>query len=200
MFKVGLTGGIASGKSTVCQLFSEYKVDIIDADIISKELVQPGQQCLSEIEDSFGSDFLTEKGELDRRRLRTFIFNDPTAKKRLEQIMHPRIRQRIAYLSEQTQSSYVILSIPLLIESNMQNLVDRILVVDISRKKQLERLCRRDDIDQQLAEQMINSQVSRAHRLSYADDVIDNNGQQTALALNVKLLHNQYLNQAISPK
>jgi hypothetical protein len=81
MFKVGLTGGIASGKSTVCQLFSEYKVDIIDADIISKELVQPGQQCLSEIEDSFGSDFLTEKGELDRRRLRTFIFNDPTAKK-----------------------------------------------------------------------------------------------------------------------
>jgi len=200
MFKVGLTGGIASGKSTVCQLFSEYKIDIIDADIVAKELVQPGQECLSEIEQSFGADFIMDNGELDRRALRTFIFNDPAAKKRLEQIMHPRIRKRMLYLSKQATSSYVILSVPLLIESNMQGLVDRIVVIDISREMQLERLCLRDNIDLKLAKKMVSSQVSRSQRLNFADDVIDNNGQQTTLALTVKHLHNQYLNHAISSK
>jgi len=192
MLKIGLTGGIASGKSTVCKLFSQHKIPIIDADIIAQQLVMPGQDSLPEIVQLFGPKILNNDGSLNRQTLRQLIFSDDIAKQQLEKILHPKIRQQLQQQSEKQLSSYCILAIPLLVEANMNDLVERILVLDIAPSLQLERLCQRDDISVHDAQLIINKQCSSAQRLAVADDVIRNNGSFENLAFQIQLLHQKY--------
>lgn len=196
MFKIGLTGGIASGKSTVCQLFAQHGIPIIDADIIAKQLVEPKQAAYNEIIQTFGEHSCLENGQLNRHYLRQLIFSDSKAKQQLETILHPRIRQQLFQQSNAKDSPYCILAIPLLIEANMTPLVDRVLVIDIDLASQLHRLCERDNVSTDEARLIINSQVSREQRLSYADDIILNNDTPEQLTKQVNNLHEKYLSLA----
>lgn len=196
MFKVGLTGGIASGKSTVSDLFSELGITIIDADKIARDLVEINQPCYQQIVSRFGTDILLDNLQLDRQKLRHIIFHDERAKKELEAILHPTIRQQLEIQSDLALSPYCILSIPLLIEANMTSIVDRTLVIDTSSEIQLSRLCDREKIPADEALRMINSQVSRQQRLRYADDIVINNDSVDALKDQVKTLHKTYTNLA----
>ncbi|NQZ54777.1 MAG: dephospho-CoA kinase [Piscirickettsiaceae bacterium] len=196
MLKIGLTGGIASGKSAVCQLFSQYDIPIIDADIIARQLVEPGLPAFKEIVLTFGSNIVQQDGYLNRSLLRQLIFTDSAAKKQLETILHPKIRQQLSSQSQQYSSQYCILVIPLLIEADMQDLVDRILVIDLSPEQQLQRLCQRDQLSPDDAQMIINNQCARHQRLSIADDIIDNNNTPEILAQSVTKLHQKYLNLA----
>lgn len=193
MFKIGLTGGIASGKSTVCRLFSQYGIPIIDADIIARQLVKPKQEAYNEIVQAFGERCCKANGELNRQYLRQLIFSNAQEKKQLEAILHPRIRTQLIQQSNTQNTPYCILAIPLLIESNMTECVDRILVLDIDLPIQLSRLCERDNIAVDNAQLIINSQVSRQQRLACADDVITNNNGYEQLKKSVIHLHKKYL-------
>jgi len=190
--KVGLTGGIASGKSTICQIFSNWSVPIIDADIIARNLVQPGQSCLDAIVEAFGPTLLQNDGHLDRQALRAIIFSDITAKRQLESILHPKITQELQLQSSRVDTDYCIVAIPLLIEAGLQNSVDRILVIDIDSQIQLSRLCLRDNLLPEEAQKIINAQCSREDRLHYADDIIVNDSNTTHLEASVNKLHAKY--------
>jgi len=193
MLKVGLTGGVASGKSTVTELFSQYNIAIIDADIIAKELVAPDQDAFKEIVQTFGKTVVGFDGSLNRQNLRKLIFSDPIAKQKLENILHPRIRQQLLQQSQDCTTIYCILAIPLLVEANMTDIVDRIVVTDIDPALQLSRLCQRDNISEKEALNMINSQCNRQHRMTISDDVIVNNGSLDSLKQRVDELHHYYL-------
>jgi dephospho-CoA kinase len=193
MLVVGLTGGIGSGKSTVAELFSKLDIPVIDADQASRAVVQPGQPALETIVSRFGSDMLNPDGSLNRGRLRELIFSDDDARKELEALLHPLIR---TWMQEQLQgldTPYAILSIPLLIESGRMDTVDRVLVVDLPEQQQIERVCRRDDISEQQAHAILETQVSRQRRLAAADDIIDNSAGPNALEDQVQALHLMYL-------
>ncbi|MBE9532877.1 MAG: dephospho-CoA kinase [Proteobacteria bacterium] len=192
MLKVGLTGGIASGKSTVCDLFSQHNIPIIDADVIAKELVEPNQAALKEIVILFGDDILLNNGSLDRKQLRQLIFSDPEAKRQLEDILHPRIRQQLIQQSSRLSAPYCILVIPLLLEANMLDLVDRVIVVDTDETQQIKRICQRDNISSIDAQAIISSQATIKQRLAIADDIISNNTSIESLALLVDKLHKKY--------
>jgi dephospho-CoA kinase len=191
--RIGLTGGIASGKSAVATAFANLGVPVIDTDALARSLVQPGEPALAAIVNRFGTAILLTDSNLDRRQLRQRIFEDPAEKQALEAILHPAIRAAQNTLSAQLGGAYQIHVIPLLIETHSQSLYDRILVVDCSRETQLARLLRRDDIDLELAEQMLAAQVSRDERLKYADEVLDNNGVVTEIPEKVAFLHQHYL-------
>lgn len=193
MIKVGLTGGIASGKSTVCQLFNNLGIVIIDADIIARELVEVGKPCYQAIVESFGHQVVKEKGVLNRQYLHQLIFSNPTAKQQLEQILHPAIRQQLLEQAKLVQSPYCILAIPLLVEANMVGLVDRVIVIDVNPETQLQRLVTRDGMTPIQAQLIINTQCSRMDRLAIADDVIDNNKSADELVKIVDQLHAKYL-------
>ncbi len=194
MLKIGLTGGIASGKSTVCQLFAQYNVPIIDADIIARALAEPNQPAFSRIVALFGSAVLQDNGVLDRKRLRQLIFSAIPAKHQLEAILHPLVHKELSRQSDQQASSYCILVIPLLVETGMHDLVDRVLVINVDPKKQEQRLCRRDHIPQQDALAIIKQQASQIERIAIADDIIDNNATIAALAPLIDDLHQHYIN------
>ncbi len=195
MLKIGLTGGIASGKTTVSDLFRSLGITIIDADVLAREIVEPQQPALNEIVMHFGKQLVDKKGALERKKLRALIFSDADKRKQLEVIMHPRIRQRIfdqvALVAK--NSHYCIISIPLLIENNWQNMLDRILVVDIDEALQLSRTCQRDNISQKSALAIIQSQASRQQRLSFANDIIRNDGDKANLQQQILKLHKNYL-------
>jgi dephospho-CoA kinase len=193
LLKIGLTGGIASGKSTVCALFERYEVPIIDADLIARQLVEPNEEAYSEIIQCFGQAILQKDKTINRKKLRQIIFSDPASKQILENILHPKIRQQLILKVQQLYAPYIILAIPLLIESNMHNLVDRTLVIDIAPGLQLKRLQQRDKISQKQAQAMINTQCSQEQRLAYADDIIDNNNQPATLGKQTELLHQKYI-------
>jgi dephospho-CoA kinase len=193
MFVVGLTGGIGSGKSTVAELFAKLDVPVIDADQASRAVVQPGEPALNAIVDQFGEEMLHPDGTLDRGRLRELIFHNETARKELEALLHPLIRAWMQQQLQELDTSYAILSIPLLVESNRTETVDRVLVVDLPEQQQIERVCRRDDINEQQAHAILASQASRQQRLAAADDVIDNSGNPEALEQQVQALHLMYL-------
>lgn len=200
VFRVGLTGGIASGKSTVSQLFAAHDIDIIDADIIARELCQPGRVSYHAIVEHFGKQVLLEDMQLNRPALRELIFSDPQARQQLERILHPAIRQQMFQQSDETSSPYCILVIPLLIEANMQSCVDRILVVNVDNQSQLSRLQERDNLSAAQATQQIAAQLGPAQRLQYADDIIDNSTGNDSLKFQVSQLHALYCQLAETKK
>lgn len=198
MLKVGLTGGIASGKSTICRLFSRYNVPIIDADIIARELVEPDQPAFDEIVQLFGQSIVRSNGTLNRPTLRQLIFSSSKAKKQLENILHPKISEQLQQQSDKLDTPYCILAIPLLIESKLQHSVDRILVIDIDLDQQLKRLCSRDNISITDAQKIIDSQCNRQQRLSAADDIVINNQSFTHLEKIINNLDKKYRHLASS--
>jgi dephospho-CoA kinase len=201
-FRVGLTGGIGSGKTTVALRFKELGVPVIDADEIAHDLVAPGQSALAEVVAKFGSDVLTGDGQLDRRRLRNQIFDKPELRKELEAILHPLIRQEMERRSAAAQGPYVVMAIPLLVEGGDATRVDRILVVDLDEELQLQRVMARDGVTLVQARAILAAQASRATRLKVADDVLMNQGSIADLRQAVDLLHESYLRHrgAGSPK
>ncbi|HES76666.1 MAG TPA: dephospho-CoA kinase [bacterium] len=196
MLTIGLTGGIASGKSTVAQQFAALGVPVIDTDVIARELVAPEQPALSAIVAHFGAQALRPDGQLNRPWLRQRIFSDASARSALNAIMHPRIRAQVGFELDalrQKPPAYVIVVVPLLVESqNYDDLVQRVAVVDLPEEEQLRRLKARDNIDTTQAQAILDSQASRSQRLQRADDVIDNSGTTTELASQVETLHEHY--------
>ena len=188
-FVVALTGGIASGKSAVAARFAARGAGVIDADVVARELVAPGQPALAEIVAAFGAQVLDADGALDRRALRERVFADAAARKRLEAILHPRVRVALRERAMAIEAPYALLVIPLLVESGHYDWVDRVVVVDAPRAMQRTRLIARDGIDASLADAMLDAQASREQRLAIADDVIDNDGVPADLDRAVDALH-----------
>lgn len=191
--RIGLTGGIASGKSLVADLFAARGVPVIDTDVIARDVVRPGQPALGEIEREFGADVLEPGGGLDRRHLRELIFADEARRRALEAILHPRIRSEAVRRSAAEGGDYQIIVVPLLVESPMRQFMDRILVVDCSEQTQLERLLARDTETEEQARRILAAQASRETRLGIADDVLENEGTKEEAAAQVERLHRQYL-------
>lgn len=192
-FTVALTGGIASGKSAVEQRFRAHGVHVYDADQASRVVVEPGSEGLGAIVDAFGDEVLDAHGRLDRPRMRERVFADPTARKTLEAIVHPRIRQWMLDRVQADEGPYAMLAIPLLAENiGHYRWVDRIVVVDVPEAMQLQRLMARDGMDEDLATRILATQASRTARLGLADDVIDNSGPESALEPQVAALDQRY--------
>ena len=193
MLKIGLTGGIGCGKSTVARVFEQLKTPVIDADEIAHQLVAIGQPALAQIQQEFGTDVLNPDGSLNRKKLRELIFSDPEQKQKLESILHPLVYRSIQAKIKQLNTPYCIICIPLIFETNMTHLVDRILVVDCSVETQIKRVRKRDNMAIERIQSIIDSQVSRAFRKAHTNDLIDNSVTDDRLAEEVKKLHNLYL-------
>ncbi|NNF17990.1 MAG: dephospho-CoA kinase [Gammaproteobacteria bacterium] len=194
--RIGLTGGIASGKSTVANLFCELGITVIDADLIAREVVLPGSPGLEELIAALGTDLLKADGQLDRKLLRKMMFSDPAIKDTVTGILHPKIRETMLQRSAAAAGPYHILDIPLLIETGWQHHLDRVLVVDCAPEVQLQRLIARDGGTREEAQRILHTQSSRKERLAVADDVIDNNHSLAALSQQVYQLHQRYLRNA----
>ena len=193
-FVVGLTGGIGSGKSAVGKLFADRGVTVIDTDAIAHELTAPGGGAMTAIRAEFGDTVTTAEGALDRAAMRTLVFADPPARKRLEAILHPLIRVESEQRLEASASPYAILMVPLLIESgDYRKRVDRVAVVDCREETQIERVMRRNGLARAEVERILVAQATRAQRLAAADDVIDNDGSLAELEPRVEQLHASYL-------
>jgi dephospho-CoA kinase len=190
--RVALTGGIASGKSTVSKLFAQRGVPIIDADVIAREVTAPDTALVEQIYQHFGVDLRQSDGTLDRAALRKRIFADPEQRRQLENLVRPAIRARSEELTAQVRDPYLIHVIPLLVETHSASRFDRVLVVDCSEQVQLQRLLARDGNDLPQARAMLASQASRAQRLAAADDVILNEGALAPLEAAVAALHVKY--------
>lgn len=194
MFAVGLTGGIASGKTTISDLFAQRGVPVIDTDVISRDLLEPGEQAYSQVRAHFGDEVVAADGRIQRARLREIVFNDRRQKSWLETMLHPLIYQRsLDTIRRHRRDAYVLVVIPLLFETNFQALVDRILVVDCPAAVQIERLTARDGISVDLARKMIAQQLSNEDRIARAHDVIDNSKDGADLDAEVERLHRKYL-------
>jgi len=191
--RVGLTGGIASGKSLVANMFVKLGAELLDADQVAREVVAPGEPVLAAIRDAFGAEVLTSRGELDRAALRKLVFADAGKRRTLDALLHPLIRARLLARLDQVRRPYAIIAVPLLVETDFAALVDRVAVVDCPESLQLERLMRRDGIPRTEAIAMIAAQADRATRLRAAHDVIDNSGDVEATRRQVALLHHRYL-------
>ncbi len=194
--RIGLTGGIGSGKSTVARLFANKGIPIIDADVIARKLVEPGEPALAEIARSLGNEFVSGDGQLHRTRLREAIFENESKRLRLEAILHPRVAKIVEEEVASLDSPYSIIVIPLLFEAAQEHLVDRVLVVDTTEESQVERVITRDHIDEEKVKQIMASQLDRKSRLSRADEVIMNDGDKSGLEYQVNRLHECYLQMA----
>jgi dephospho-CoA kinase len=190
---VGLTGGIASGKSLVGAMFVKLGASLIDTDVVAREVVALGTPGLAAVTAQFGPGVLLPSGELNRPALRTLVFADDAKRRQLEAILHPLIRSRTRAKLGELEAPYALVAVPLLVETNFGELVDRILVVDAPESAQLERLMRRDAIPRAEALEMLRAQVDRATRLKAAHDVIDNSGTTDATRRQVESLHRRYL-------
>ena len=198
MFRVGLTGGIACGKTTVADLFAALGAHIIDTDELARDVVEPGEPALESVIEHFGSSILNDDGRLNRRALRRLVFSDPEKRHLLEQILHPSIRQRMIESSAIVRGPYQVLVIPLLVESHSDGHVDRVLVVDCDEEVQIRRLMNRDHESRENAEEMMATQISRQDRLDHADDIIDGESSLEALQQRVKQLDQYYRELATS--
>jgi len=192
MLRIGLTGGIASGKSTVAELFAARGVTVLDTDRIAREVVEPGQPALAALVQALGSDILSRDGRLDRALLRRRIFADAAARRTVEGILHPAILEALGRQSVVAPGPYQVLVIPLLVEGDYAGLVDRVLVVDCPEELQVERLMNRDGETREGALAMLAAQVSRRERLAAADDVIVNDGPAGVLERQVAGLDSKY--------
>jgi len=192
--KIGLTGGIGSGKSTACDIFSELGVPVIDADVIAHELVKPGMPAFNEIKIIFGTEIISSDGTLDRKIIRDKVFANEIDRKKLENILHPAVYEEISIQVKNINSKYCIISIPLLLETNASKTVDRILVIDVPRELQLERASNRDKTNKSDIDAIIDSQISRKDRLSAANDIVDNKGNINDLRKKICDLHKFYSN------
>jgi dephospho-CoA kinase len=189
---IAVTGGVASGKSEVTRRFEALGVPIIDADLVARQLVEPGMPALADIVQRFGTAVLTHGGDLDRRRLRDIVFADAAARRDLEAILHPRVRESLRTGAASAHGPYVLLAIPLLVESRHYDWVSRVLVIDVPSEVQLARVMQRDGVERASAIAMIAAQATRAARLALADDVIINDGPLAALDAIVARLHARY--------
>lgn len=199
-FIVGLTGGIASGKTTVANLFEERGVTLIDTDQLARDVVEPGTPALAQLVTVFGADILDAAGRLDRRRMRDRVFAAPAERRVLESITHPAIRAELVRRSQTARGPYQIHVIPLLAEGRNRAAFDRVLVVDCPTEAQLERLMQRDGSSAEQARQMLAAQATREQRLSVADDVIHNDGRIEHLEPQIDALHARYLTLAASKR
>ncbi|MBU6198100.1 MAG: dephospho-CoA kinase [Xanthomonadaceae bacterium] len=200
-FVIALTGGIATGKSATAQRFAQRGVSVFDADVAAHELVASGQPALAQIAAVFGAGMLTPTGQLDRARLRGSVFADASARRRLEAILHPRIRSVLTAQARTCRDPYCMLAIPLFAECRADYAwIDRVLCTDAPRAVQLARVLHRVDIDPATAQGMLDSQVSREERLALADDALDNTGPLPALDAAVARLHRRYLELAARKK
>lgn len=194
MLKIGLTGGIGSGKSTVAKIFSNLGISVIDADIIAHQLTQSGTDSFKAIKQLLGEEFINNNGELDRKKIAQTIFSNPSKKITLEKILHPRIKQRMLKEIEQAKSShYIILAIPLLLESDFTDLVDRIIVIDADDDLRIKRTQQRDDRTKEQIKDIMSHQLDREQRLQQADDILNNNGDLKNLSDAVTRLHRKYM-------
>ena len=191
--RIGLTGGIASGKTTVADQFAKHGAAVVDTDVIAREVVQPGQPALAEIRAAFGAAVFAADGTLDRGAMRQLVFADDQARERLEAILHPRIGAETLRQAQIAHGPYVILVVPLLVDSALRQQVDRILVVDCDEATQIQRLLARDAETEEQARRILAAQSSREARLAIADDVIENNTTLEDLEAQVSALHDRYL-------
>ncbi len=192
MLRVGLAGGIGSGKSTVAALFARHGTPVIDTDEIAHELLAPGQATQTEVAAAFGREILDANGNIDRRLLRRRVFTEPAERKRLEAILHPRIRAETIRRVESQRAPYCLIVVPLLIEAGFTELVDRVLVVDADDTLRIQRTKARSGLDEQEIRRIMASQASRQERLQKADDVITNNSDLAHLEREVARLHGVY--------
>jgi len=190
--QIGLTGGIASGKSTVGGLFAALGVPVIDADQIARDVVAPGTALLGQVVEQFGAAVLTATRELDRRALRERIFAQPAERAALEALMHPAIMAELRRRADAAGGNYQILALPLLVEHNLKSRVDRVLLVDCPEELQLRRVQIRDGVTLAQARAVLDAQASRAARLALADDVIVNDGNLDRVREQVETLHSRY--------
>jgi len=193
---IGLTGGIASGKSTVAQRFMGLDVPVIDADVAARAVVAPGKPGFEQVISRFGPAIVAANGELDRRALRELVFSDPDSRRDLEVILHPLIRADMDRSAAAAVGPYIVMAIPLLIEGGSRDRVDRILVVDVDEAVQLQRVMARDRCSLDEAQAILAAQAPRSARLAVADDVLPNTGTVTDLRQAVDRLHERYLSLA----
>ena len=193
MLVIGLTGGIGSGKSTVADALAARGAGVIDTDVIARELTEPGQPALGEIAATFGADLIRSDGRLDRDALRALVFSDADARTRLERILHPLIKDRMLERLDALDAPYAVLVIPLLFETNQHTLVDRVLVVDLPETVQRDRVQRRSGLTHSEVDRIVASQISRAERLTRADDILDNSGDLPALLAQAERIHCRYI-------
>ena len=196
MLRVGITGGIGSGKTALTDWLADKGIVIVDADLASRIIVAPGQPALREITDTFGSQYLQHDGQLDRAALRALVFSDEDKRRQLERITHPRIREELARQMDSAVSPYVVLSSPLLLESGQSTMVDLSVVVDVPEDTQIQRTMARDLNSQELVEGIMAAQLDRDTRISRADIVIDNSGSLDALHERGEILHQTLLARA----
>ncbi len=196
MFRVGLTGGIASGKTTVAALFTDLGAGLVDTDRVAREVVAAGEPGLEAIVEAFGADILLDSGDLNRSALRAIVFGDPDERRKLEALLHPLIRARTLAQLETLEAPYAVVVVPLLVETDFAQFVDRVLVVDCPRKLQLERLVRRDQISAADAEAILAAQVDRETRSAHADDILDGSQSLPMTRERVGILHTDYLRRA----
>jgi len=190
---IGLTGGIGSGKTAVSDSFESLGIDVVDADLASRVVVQKGKPCLLKIAQHFGEDILTKEAELDRAKLREIIFKSEEEKNWLESLLHPAIANQIQDELNASKSPYTILVSPLLLETNQKDFCSKVLAVDVPVETQVERTLERDGVSKEQVQAIINSQISRNDRLNLADEVIVNDGTLEDLEIAVKVLHEKFL-------
>lgn len=192
--RIGLTGGIASGKTTVTDTFRELGAAVIDTDVIAREVVEPGEPALDEIRHEFGDGVIDDDGRLNRSAMRRIVFTDDHARARLESILHPRIRAATLDQADAAGGDYQIIVVPLLVDSPLKALVDRIVVVDCDENTQIQRLMARDAESEGQARRILAAQAGREERLAIADDIVRNDGDLSATLKQVQALHRKYLN------
>jgi dephospho-CoA kinase len=192
MLRIGLTGGIASGKTTVADLFAARGATVLDTDFIAREVVEPGRPALGALVDALGSEILDGDGRLDRAALRRELFDDEAMRREIEALLHPAILSELERQARRAPGPYQVFVIPLLVENRLEKIVDRVLVVDCPEEEQLRRLMARDGESRESAQRMLAAQATREQRLAYADDVVDNGGPAAGLDAQVAALDLKY--------
>lgn len=196
---VGVTGGIGSGKTSVTNAFADFGIDIVDTDVLARKALEVGSPLLAEVFNHFGTHLMQADKSLNRAKLREEVFTNPSSKQWLEDLVHPWVKQQTLLELSQATSSYIILVSPLLIESGQLNLVKRLLVVDLKQEQQIERTVIRDASNKELVAKIIEQQLARTKRLSFADDIIDNSKDLPYMMQQVNKLHTKYLHLATQP-